>query len=337
MKRFFIVCSLLAAGIYCQKVLAQEPATVQHVQRGEHFASRGQLALAVREYEQALDAGAGSAQVLNRLAEFYLQTGAPDKAVAVLQRSLQEKPGQLQVYSRLGEAFYSQGRPDSAIHYVEEARRLAPQVSEVRSSLGFLYLQTGDRGRAREHLEVAVGLDPGNPEAHRYLGVFFIQTDSLDQALQQFRRLVELLPDDVEALNNVAFVLSRQQHYRQAIECYTRAKALAVDPRVSHAISLNIEAANAILAGKMRARYILVDTQAEAREVQQRLQQGGDFAELASQYSKAANAADGGDTGFFGPGELLPEFEGAVTRLRVGSVSEVVEVPHGVLVIQRVN
>jgi parvulin-like peptidyl-prolyl isomerase len=210
-------------------------------------------------------------------------------------------------------------------------------VSAVRSSLGFLYLQKGDRARAREHLDAAISLDAANREAHRYLGVYYLQVDSLARALQQFRRLVELAPTDVEALNNVAFVLSRQRQYRQAIEYYTRAKALATDPRVTHAINLNIEAASAILAGKMRARYILVDTQAQASQVQQRLRQGGDFAELAAQHSRAANARDGGDTGFFGPGELLPEIERAVTGLGVGEVSEPVGVPQGVLLILRVN
>ena len=58
---------------------------------------------------------------------------------------------------------------------------------------------------------------------------------------------------------------------------------------------------------------------------------------LAQQFSLAPNAQDGGDLGFFGPGELLPVFEEAVVQLAIGGLSEVLSIPMGYVIIQRLN
>ncbi|MFH1571145.1 MAG: tetratricopeptide repeat protein [Gemmatimonadota bacterium] len=309
---------------------------VRLVRQADYHASRGELSLAMARYEEALRAGAGAA-VLNRLAELHLIAGSPERAVPLLQRSLAERPGQLPVYSRLGEAFLAMGRPDSAIYYVEEARRLAPGVSSIHSSLGFLYLKTGDLGSARAHIDTALRLADQNPEAHRFLGLYYTEVDSLDSAIAQFARVVEFLPDDVEAYNNIAFLRARQQRYTEALEYYRRAKDRVSDANLLHAINTNMEAVRAIMDGKMRARYILVRTEAAGRDILERLRQGGDFGRLAAQFSIAPNAREGGDLGFFGPGDMLPQVEAAVLKLQVGEISEVIAIDRGVMVIQRLN
>jgi parvulin-like peptidyl-prolyl isomerase len=98
-----------------------------------------------------------------------------------------------------------------------------------------------------------------------------------------------------------------------------------------------MESVRAIIDGKMRARYILVKTETAARDLHQRLHAGEEFAPLAQQFSLAPNAQDGGDLGFFGPGELLPVFEEAVVQLAIGGLSEVLSIPMGYVIIQRLN
>jgi len=314
-----------------------EPALVEHVQRGEALAAQGQVALAIGEYEKALEEGAGSALVLNRLAAFYLQVGELEKANKTLRRSLQENPGQPQVCFELARTFQAIGQPDSALPYAIQARDLAPESSAIHTLVGLLQLEAGQLQETRAALDRALELDPRNPEAHRFLGVYYTRLDSLEPAIAQFQQVARILPEDLEAHNNIGFLLARQQRYDQALEAYERARELARDPELLRAIAINMEAVQAIRAGKMRARYILVDTQAQAREVLQRLQKGEDFEALAAQFSRAANGRDGGDTGFFGPGELLEEFEKAVLQLDKGQISEPLAVPLGVMVIQRLN
>lgn len=308
------------------------------VQQAEHLARLGRLEESLTRYEAALKQGAGSAEVLNRVAELYLINSNPARAVQLLHRSLQESPGQLPVYSGLNEAFLALGRLDSALYYVYEARRLAPDNSGVRSQLGYLYLQSGDLDRARVHLDSALQLDDRNVHGHRLIALYHTHKDQPDSAVQRYQMVLELLPDDVEAHNNIAFLMAAQGQYLDALEWYRKTRALAQDPQLLHAIHLNVEAIRAIMDGKMRARYILVQSETQATELRRRVDEDGeDFGELAAKHSRAPNARDGGDLGFFGPGDMLPVVEENVLQLQVGEMSPVLRLERGYMLIQRLN
>jgi peptidyl-prolyl cis-trans isomerase C len=71
-------------------------------------------------------------------------------------------------------------------------------------------------------------------------------------------------------------------------------------------------------ANEVRARHILVATREEAEEVIHELDAGGEFAEIAKEKSKDGTAKDGGDLGYFGPGQMVEPFEKAAFALNVG-------------------
>ena len=339
-RRIWIFYALLLGGLglwFGGASSQEEPATVRYVQRGDAFATKGRLDLAIEEYEKAMAAGAGSAIFLNRLGGLYFKREEFGKALDVLQRSLREKPGQIAVYTQIGEVFLVSGKADSAIYYAEQARKLAPGSSSVIAQLGIFYLQAGFHQRARAYLDTALVLDPRNPEAHRFLGFYFTRMDSLDRAIEQYYEVINVLPDDIEAHNNIAFLYALQANYAESLDFYERTKILSRDPQLNHAINLRTDAIRAIVDGKMRARFVLVKTLREARDLLGRIEQGEDFGEIAKNFSLAPNAADGGDLGFFGPGELLDVFEKAVLQLKVGELSGPLEVPMGVMIIQRLN
>jgi peptidyl-prolyl cis-trans isomerase D len=61
---------------------------------------------------------------------------------------------------------------------------------------------------------------------------------------------------------------------------------------------------------------------AKVEAVIKRAQAGEDFAKLAKEVSEdSANAAQGGDLGFVGPGDLVPQFEQAAFALKKGEIS----------------
>ena len=310
---------------------------VEAVQRGDALLEQGQPKLALAEYEKARELGAGSAMFLNRLASLYMQTGGYGQAAESLQQSLAEDPRQLPVYSALGEAFLAMGQLDSSVFYVEQASILAPSSTQVHSTLGYLYMQAGQSERARERLDRALALDDKNSEAYRLYGYYYAQKDSVDRAIEYYQKLAKLSPENVEAYNNIAFLLAGAERYPEALDYYKLARDRAQDPYLAQAISAKIEEVQAIMAGEMRARYILVETEASALKVLEKMAQGADFFQLAQQLSIAPNANQGGDLGFFSPGELMPEIEEVVVKLKVGELSPVVEVPMGYIVVQRLN
>ncbi len=80
---------------------------------------------------------------------------------------------------------------------------------------------------------------------------------------------------------------------------------------------------------RVRAAQIVVRTEAEARRIHGELGRGANFAELARRYSLSPDAKVGGDLGWFGRGDMPPEFEAVCFTLPVGKVSDVVASPYG--------
>jgi peptidyl-prolyl cis-trans isomerase C len=61
---------------------------------------------------------------------------------------------------------------------------------------------------------------------------------------------------------------------------------------------------------------------------------GADFAELAKRHSEDSTAPNGGDTGFFHRGQMVPAFEKVAFALAPGEVSDMVETPFGVHILR---
>jgi peptidyl-prolyl cis-trans isomerase C len=73
---------------------------------------------------------------------------------------------------------------------------------------------------------------------------------------------------------------------------------------------------------EVHALHILVKTKAEAEAIIKKLDAGASFKELAKKESTDGSAAQGGDLGYFGPGQMVPAFEKAAFALNVGSYTE---------------
>jgi peptidyl-prolyl cis-trans isomerase C len=79
---------------------------------------------------------------------------------------------------------------------------------------------------------------------------------------------------------------------------------------------------------QVRVRQIVVVTEEEARNVEELLRAGNDFAALAREKSTAPEAERGGDLGYFAMGEMPAEFN-VVFGLPKGGISGVVKSPYG--------
>ncbi|MEW9501671.1 peptidylprolyl isomerase [Jeotgalibacillus marinus] len=80
---------------------------------------------------------------------------------------------------------------------------------------------------------------------------------------------------------------------------------------------------------EVNARHIIVEDEETAKKVKELLEEGGDFAELAEEYSTDGSAENGGELGFFGVGQMDPAFEEAAFDLEVNTISEPVQSSFG--------
>jgi peptidyl-prolyl cis-trans isomerase C len=86
---------------------------------------------------------------------------------------------------------------------------------------------------------------------------------------------------------------------------------------------------------EVRARHILVETEAEAKAALERVRKGEDFAKVAAELSKdPGSGKEGGDLGWFEKGRMVPEFAEAAFKLEKGQVSEPVKSQFGYHVIR---
>ncbi|SFJ63302.1 foldase protein PrsA [Halobacillus dabanensis] len=85
---------------------------------------------------------------------------------------------------------------------------------------------------------------------------------------------------------------------------------------------------------EIQASHILVEDEETAKEVKQKLEDGEDFGALASEYSSDGSAEQGGKLGWFGPGEMVAEFEDKAYELEPGEVSEPVQSQFGYHIIK---
>jgi len=80
---------------------------------------------------------------------------------------------------------------------------------------------------------------------------------------------------------------------------------------------------------------VLTEKRTLIDEIRQKLEAGESFAELARRYSEdPGTAAQGGDLGCFGTGQLMPEFEETAFELKPGEISDPVLTRYGYHLIQ---
>ncbi len=86
---------------------------------------------------------------------------------------------------------------------------------------------------------------------------------------------------------------------------------------------------------EVNARHILVKDEAKAKEIADKLAKGGDFAALAKENSEDPGSKEnGGDLGYFGKGQMVPEFEAAAFALEKGKTSAPVKSNFGFHIIR---
>lgn len=85
---------------------------------------------------------------------------------------------------------------------------------------------------------------------------------------------------------------------------------------------------------KVKVSHILVETEAEAKDILTKLSGGADFGALAKEKSKCPSKEKNGDLGFLAKGQTVPEFEMAAFSLEPGQLSDVVKTQFGYHIIK---
>jgi tetratricopeptide (TPR) repeat protein len=200
---------------------------------------------AQKAFDRAMSANKSDIKVLIAYAQWLLQTGAEDKAEAVLAEARKIEPDNLDVLSLSGVAAKMAKKMKPAEDYFMAALRLSPSNGGVTNQLALLLVDQPDdakRQRAVEFAKINATLRPDSPEANTTLAWVLYQTGNnrdAGAALQKALQSGNLGPDSSYL---VAKMLSDQNQADAAKQFLTR----ALDPASSSGLFVMRDEAEAL-------------------------------------------------------------------------------------------
>ena len=85
------------------------------------------------------------------------------------------------------------------------------------------------------------------------------------------------------------------------------------------------------------ARHLLVDSEDKCNDIEQQIEQGADFADMAKEHSSCPSGRSGGDLGEFGRGQMVKEFDEVVFTAPVNTVQGPVKTQFGYHLLEVTN
>ncbi len=186
-----------------------------------------------------------------------------------------------------------------------------------------------ERAYRQQYEQVELNYVHFDPEA------FLDQVAPTDEELQAYH---EAHPDEFqsEAQYQVEFFTLKLSQFNQADKVREREVRRYYERNLDRFTSPpEVKARHILFKLDPEASDVLKEERRTALEsVRARIVAGEDFAAVAQELSEDLSAQQGGDLGWFKPGEMVPAFEQAAFELAPGELSQVVESPFGLHLIQ---
>jgi tetratricopeptide (TPR) repeat protein len=191
--------------------LARNPGSwMTHNNLGVWYEHRGESALAVAEYEEALRLRPGYFEAHNGLGGILLRMpGRASDAARQFEAAIAEKPDSADAHDSLGNAWAAlPGHRDDAVWEYREALRLRPDFAEAHNNLGVALMRIPGRlGEAAAQYREALRLNPANAEAHNNLGNALSALGRKADAVSEYREALRLVPGYSAVHFNIAMAL----------------------------------------------------------------------------------------------------------------------------------
>lgn len=162
------------------------------------------------------------------------------------------------------------------------------------------------------------------PQQYAQLDDAILFDGVLEQLIQQ-----QLLADSLaETPARVTYAVQNEERSLKAGEAINELTLGTVTDDALQA-AYNARYADQKPSTEYNAAHLLVETEAEAIAAKARITDGEDFAAVAKDVSTGPTGPNGGNLGWFGKGQMVPEFEAAVADMATGDVSDPVQTQFG--------
>jgi lipopolysaccharide biosynthesis regulator YciM len=162
-----------------------------HYELGRTEADRGQPAMALGHFKQALKAERNFVPAALALGDAYEATGDHREAIRTWERALESMPAP-PLLARLERAYRQEGRPSRMIALYRDAVERAPDDLALAIALGRVYFELEMLDEAADQFEKVEVRAPDLPAVHAFLGAVFERRGEAREAFEEYRRGLRL-------------------------------------------------------------------------------------------------------------------------------------------------
>ncbi len=177
-------------------------------------------------------------------------------------------------------------------------------------------------------------IDSLNPQLKQYFGGEELNKDVVNELVYQALLYEDAMEKGMDKEDEFIQVVEKTKE--SMLKTYALGKLLATAEVKDEDIkNFYEENKDAFKQGESAdASHILVEEEDKAREIYEKIKNGGDFEELAKEYSTCPSKEKGGNLGTFTKGQMVKEFEDAVFENEVGTITEPVKTQFGYHIIK---
>lgn len=224
------------AGRVAAKAFELKPGSLKaHLLLGDVALRRGDHPGAERHYMEAARVEKFYIEPLKRLVDLYGESGDDDKRLACLTRLDELSPLNFERKVTIGEAYLDRGETDRAKDFFEEARRVVSKVAVdmVSESLMEMARKIGDRDQEmalRFVTEAIAAKGESISKADLWMfnnrGILLRRQGNWKEAVENYRKALAVAPDDAGVRYNLGVAYAEGKDYDTALTHFEQALRL---------------------------------------------------------------------------------------------------------------
>ena len=148
---------------------------------------RQKAGLAPPENEITSDSKEMSPKELQLLGDQYLQQGNPAMAIVQYQKAVDADPNLFRLHYRIGEMFLKKGLPEDALQHFQEVLKRDDRDALAHEGVGEAYFRMGKEDEAEESFRKAITLQPDRWQTRNFLGMLLDRQKRHHGALAEYK------------------------------------------------------------------------------------------------------------------------------------------------------
>lgn len=212
---------------------ANPPQVEVHLKLGYAYKENGMLKEAMAEFEKARELKPKSARIPMAMAQIFEAMGDNRKAEELFNVAISFNPRFVKAYHTIADFQAKLGNEEAALAALKTATELSPTNVAKQLELGKMLVKAGRMEEADATFKAAVKAVPKNSHMMAEIGEVYLASGHDDKAADAFKSSLNI-NQDIHIYNRLGIALRRKKRFKEAIEEYGKAIALAPDDEVLH-------------------------------------------------------------------------------------------------------